>query len=74
MDSNRVDFRNIVFWWTSNLLPIQIRRAEMAEKALLKIIVVNGVLLLVFAAVWLCPETVETAILSFIYFLVWLGD
>ena len=49
-------------------------KAEKAEKALLKIIVVNGLLLLAFTAVWLCPETVENTILSFIYFLVWLGD
>ena len=49
-------------------------KAEKAEKALLKIIVVNGLLLLAFTAVWLYPETVLNAILSFVYFLAWLGD
>ena len=48
--------------------------ALITEKALVKIIVVNGLLLLAFTAFWLYPETVEKTILSFLYFLVWLGD
>ena len=41
----------------------------MTEKALLKFLVVNGLLLLAFTAVWLCPETV--AKLTHIAFRTW---
>ena len=53
---------------------LRCKEAEMTEKALLKILVVNGLLLLAFTAFWLCPETVERTILSFFYCLALLGD
>ena len=53
---------------------LRVKEADMTEKALLKYLVVTGLLLLAFTAGWLCPVTVENTILSFIHFLVWLGD